>query len=436
MAALKLVPASGDPIELQGDHALVGRDAGCDIVVNDTSVSRKHARIERWGPKWAVVDQRSANGTFLDGQRITESVIGPGQELRFGKVAYRVEIVSEESGATVIMNSPLVSDATLVQPVAPPPPRPAAPPPPVAAPPAPQPHPAPRPVAAHPPSPPAYAAHPPEPAPSGRSPLFWVGRAFATLVVIAVVGLGATMGPGYLKSRAVVEAVRAQLKEIREGDLDAAYGRNAAGYRSAHPPAAFATFVARHPGLNSNTGATFGSRTVEGGTAKLAGSLAHASGSEAAAYELVQEGGEWKISSLEVDGEEAATSSPTASATASGLKAETVAVNKVRQGQTITVKIDIRVTAFDLRPEGNAFRVDLAEDLETFGPGGRRIDELSRVDLESYNQTIPSATDAAATFNLSLTFGQPDPGRYKAVITIRDRVGQKSMKHEVPFELP
>jgi hypothetical protein len=232
-----------------------------------------------------------------------------------------------------------------------------------------------------------------------------------------------------------VEAVRAQLKEIREGNLNAAYGRNAAGYRSAHPPEAFATFVARHPGLSANTDATFGSRTVEGGTARLAGSLAHASGSEAAAYELVQEGGEWKISSLEVDGEEAATTSP-AAATGSGLKAETVAVNKVRQGQTITVKIDIRVTSFDLRPEGNAFRVDLAEDLETFGPGGRRIDELSRVDLESYNQTIASATDAAATFNLSLTFGKPDPGRYRAVITIRDRVGQKSMKHDVPFELP
>jgi hypothetical protein len=108
----------------------------------------------------------------------------------------------------------------------------------------------------------------------------------------------------------------------------------------------------------------------------------------------------------------------------------------VRQGQTVTVKIDIRVRGFDVRPEGNLFRVDLAEDLETFGPGGRRIDELSRVDLETYNQTITSAADATATFNTSLTFSQPDPGRYKALITIRDKVGLKSKKHEVPFELP
>jgi hypothetical protein len=434
MGTLKLVPASGSPIEVQGDKALVGRDAGCDVVIVDTSVSRKHARLERWGPKWAVVDQRSANGTFLDGQRIAESVIAEGQELRFGKVAYRVEIAGEEAGATVIMTSPLVSDATLMEPVAAvaPGPRPA-PPPPVA--PAAPPRPAPRPVSPPPPAPPAYVAPPPEPAPSGRSPLFWVGLVFATLVVLAVVGVGAALGPGYWRSRAVVEAVRAQLKEIREGDLDAAYERTAGEYRAAHSLEAFSTFVARHPGLKANTDATFDSRRVEGGTARLAGTLAHAAGSEAAAYELVQEGGEWKVSGLEVDGEEAG-AARVAAADPGRLKVETIAVNKTRQGQTVTVKIDIRVTGFDLRPEGTAFRVDLSEDLETFGPGGRRIDELSRVDLESYNQTIASATDATATFNTSLTFSQPDPGRYRAVITIRDKVGLKSKKHEIPFELP
>jgi hypothetical protein len=430
MGALKLIPASGSPIEVQGDKAIVGREASCDVVVNDTSVSRKHARLERWGPKWAVVDQRSANGTFLDGQRVAESVIAEGQELRFGKVAYRVEIAGEEANATVIMTSPLVSDATLIDA---PPPRPAAPPPPAA--PAP-PRPAPRPVMAPAPSPPPYVAPPPEPAPSGRGPLFWAGLVIGTLVMLALVGVGAVLGPTYWKSRAVVDAVRAQLKEIREGDLDAAYALNDARYRAAHPPEAFANFVARHPGLKSNIDAAFSSRTVEGSSARLAGTLSHASGSEVAAYELVQEGGEWKISALEVDGEEAGKAATQAATDDGPLKVETIAVNKVRQGQTVTVKIDIRVTGFDVRPEGKAFRVDLAEDLETFGPGGRRMDELSRVDLETYNQTIASATDATATFNLSLTFGQPDPGRYKAVVTVRDKVGQKNKKHEIPFELP
>ena len=125
-----------------------------------------------------------------------------------------------------------------------------------------------------------------------------------------------------------------------------------------------------------------------------------------------------------------------ASGTGGGLTVDTVAVNKTRQGQTVTIKIDIRVTGFDLRPEGNLFRVNLAEDLETIGPDGKRIDELSRAGLETYNQTTASATDATATFNNALTFTRPDPGRYKAVITIRDMVGLKNKKHEVPFDLP
>src|SRR5437870_6365382 len=119
MATLKLVPASGPPIEVEGDKAaMVGRDASADVVVNDSSVSRKHARLERWGSNWAVIDQRSANGTFLDGQRVTESVLQAGQELRFGKVAYRVELPAADFGATVMMSSP-VSEATVMEPAAP-----------------------------------------------------------------------------------------------------------------------------------------------------------------------------------------------------------------------------------------------------------------------------------------------------------------------------
>jgi hypothetical protein len=119
-----------------------------------------------------------------------------------------------------------------------------------------------------------------------------------------------------------------------------------------------------------------------------------------------------------------------------GLNVETVSVNKVAQGQTVNVKIDVRVTGFDLRPEGNLFRVDLAEDLETLGPDGKRIEELSRVGLETFDRTLTSATGAAATFNNSLTFTKPDPGKYTAILTIRDLVGQKSGRREVPFDLP
>jgi uncharacterized protein DUF4864 len=306
------------------------------------------------------------------------------------------------------------------------------------APPAPRPA-APRPAAPPPPVAPApYVAPLPEPEREGKGPLFKVFLALVGLLFLALLGFGAVMGPPYFKSKGAVEAARAQLKAIADGDMEGAYAYNAASYQAAHPASAFAAFVERHPGLKRNTDSSFKSRTVENDRAKLSGSLSHAAGTETVAYELVREGEGWKVSDIEVDGEEAPVGSAPAAGAAEGggLVVETIAVNKTRQGQTITVKIDIRVKGFDLRPEGSAFRVDLAEDLETFGADGRRIDELSRAGLETYNQTTKSAADATATFNTSLTFSQPDPGRYKAVITIRDMVGLKSKKHEVPFDLP
>jgi hypothetical protein len=243
------------------------------------------------------------------------------------------------------------------------------------------------------------------------------------------------MGPAFFQSKAAVDAATAQIKDIADGDVDAAYARTSAKYRAGHPPEAFAAFVERHPGLRRNTGTSFDSRSVANDTAKISGTLTHGAGAEKAFYELVKEGADWKVSALEVDGDEAKASVATA-APGAGLTVETVAVNKTRQGQTFTVKIDVRVTGFELRPEGSLFRVNLTEDLETIGPDGRRIDELSRAGLESYNQTTTSAADASATFNNALTFTRPEPGRYKAVVTIRDNIGLKDKRHDVPFDLP
>lgn len=344
MSTLKLVPASGSPVEVDGDQAIVGRDPSCDVVVNDASVSRKHARVERWGGNWAVVDQRSANGTFLDGQRIAESMVRAGQEVRFGAVAYRVEIEEGETGATVLMSIPTI-DATVLDKRAVPtpravprPPTPPTPPPPVARPAVPPPS---RPSV----PPPVHAAPAPEPVRKGRSAWFWAALGCGGILALALVATGAFVGLPFLGSRG-------------------AQGGGPAGDEPTPAPSV--------PAL----------------------------------------------------------------ADSGRLVVETIATKKSTQGQTVTVKIDVRVTGFDLRPEGSAFRVDLAEDLETFGPDGRRIDELSREGLETFNQTTTSATDATATFNTSLTFSRPDPGRYRAALTIRDLVGGKSKRHEVPFDLP
>jgi hypothetical protein len=262
--------------------------------------------------------------------------------------------------------------------------------------------------------------------------LFWLALACGGIVLLGLLGVGAFLGLGYLKSKGPLDAARAQLKDIASGDLKAAYSRTCANYQSGHSAAAFAAFVGRHPGLKGNTNSTFRS-SVEDNGATLSGTLTHAAGTENVVYNLVKEGGLWKVAGIDVDGDEGAVP-PAAD---NGPKVETVAVDKVPRGQTVVVTIEVRVTGFSLRPEGNLFRVDLVEDLETLAPNGTRIDELSRVGLQSFNQTSSSATGAAATFKTSLTFAKPDPGAYKAIITIRDLVGGlKSSEHEVAFNLP
>ena len=162
MATLRLVPVSGPALDSVKDQSMVGRDPSCEIVVTDGSVSRRHARLEKRGSAWWVVDQGSANGTYVNSLKIAEKELKNNQELRFGALAYRVDL-HEDPEATVA--TPFLADdsATLLAASTPPPLPPAAPPP--------LSTPTPRP-AAPPPLPHAASAPPPAPPPgssgSGR----------------------------------------------------------------------------------------------------------------------------------------------------------------------------------------------------------------------------------------------------------------------------
>lgn len=57
---------------LESDLYTLGRSPICQIVVARTLVSRLHARIERAGPRYLLHDAGSANGTYINGRRITE----------------------------------------------------------------------------------------------------------------------------------------------------------------------------------------------------------------------------------------------------------------------------------------------------------------------------------------------------------------------------
>ena len=274
-----------------------------------------------------VVDQGSANGTFVDSQRVIESALSNGQELRFGAIAHRVEIeaAEEDTGATIVTGG--MPEVTVVQsaPLYPPPPP--APPPYSGGGPPPLPPRAGPPVAAAPttaggglsararrrsgapippPSPVPSMAPPPLPK-KGRSPFFWIGLGCCGCLVLVFVVFGLIGGAAFFATRGAVDAVRAQIADIKSGDMDAAYRRMSDTYRESHTAADFTAFVARHPGLKENSDSTFTTRNIQNDKAHLEGYLMAASGAkETVAYELVK-AGDWKIDDIKFDDESAAT---------------------------------------------------------------------------------------------------------------------------------
>jgi pSer/pThr/pTyr-binding forkhead associated (FHA) protein len=79
--------ADGSRIEfhLQAAVHLVGREGGADIQVDEPLVSRNHARLERRGETWVVLDLGSTNYTRVNGNRIAEAELHHGDEVKFGR---------------------------------------------------------------------------------------------------------------------------------------------------------------------------------------------------------------------------------------------------------------------------------------------------------------------------------------------------------------
>jgi len=63
---------------------LVGRSRDCDICLQDSSVSRRHADISYDGSRWSINDLASENGTYLDGRPITRAVLPQNSNIQFG----------------------------------------------------------------------------------------------------------------------------------------------------------------------------------------------------------------------------------------------------------------------------------------------------------------------------------------------------------------
>jgi pSer/pThr/pTyr-binding forkhead associated (FHA) protein len=74
---------------LDADLMHIGRSPSSHIVLDDASVSRRHALIARRGERTVILDDRSRNGVHVNGARVSEAELHDGDMVVCGHVALR-----------------------------------------------------------------------------------------------------------------------------------------------------------------------------------------------------------------------------------------------------------------------------------------------------------------------------------------------------------
>jgi hypothetical protein len=91
----------------------IGRSDHCDIAVKDSSMSGRHAEIRKSSGEIKVRDLGSANGIYLNGERVEEAELFDGDVLRLGQTSVRVDVVGGRKRPTGGVSAKLVAVVVL-----------------------------------------------------------------------------------------------------------------------------------------------------------------------------------------------------------------------------------------------------------------------------------------------------------------------------------
>ena len=83
---------TGRSCELHTDRTTIGRVEDNTFHIADPSVSSHHCEVQLRGSDIIIRDLNSTNGSFIEGNKIEESVLKPGQILRIGQVELKLEV--------------------------------------------------------------------------------------------------------------------------------------------------------------------------------------------------------------------------------------------------------------------------------------------------------------------------------------------------------
>src|SRR3954452_5007415 len=89
--ARSMLVGGGKRTVLSGARVLIGRSRDCDIQLDDPNTSRRHAEVRLEGDHWVVADLGSTNGIKVNGSRVAEAELQPGDEVTLGLIRLRFE---------------------------------------------------------------------------------------------------------------------------------------------------------------------------------------------------------------------------------------------------------------------------------------------------------------------------------------------------------
>lgn len=81
-------PGAGSRLSLDEDVVTLGRSPGATVLLDDVSVSRRHAEIRPADGGYRIVDAGSLNGTYLNGSRVEEADLVHGDDIQVGRFRF------------------------------------------------------------------------------------------------------------------------------------------------------------------------------------------------------------------------------------------------------------------------------------------------------------------------------------------------------------
>ncbi|HZO15990.1 MAG TPA: FHA domain-containing protein, partial [Polyangiaceae bacterium] len=100
-------------VPLTGTQLIVGRNETAQVFLDHDTVSRPHAQLT-CGPfgRWWIHDLGSTNGTYVNGTRVKERMLNPGDEVRIGDYTLRLSLPRQPALSTTppAQPTPVVSD--------------------------------------------------------------------------------------------------------------------------------------------------------------------------------------------------------------------------------------------------------------------------------------------------------------------------------------